>query len=72
MQDSTHQPTMNDINRRLNVLWHISKSLQTQISKINEVISQLIQKAENVQKNAPIQEHVTVNSKSKRKVQGVP
>ena len=61
-QDSTHQPTMNDINRHLNVLWDISKSLQTQISKINEVMSQLIQKAEKVQKNAQIQEHVTISS----------
>ena len=60
-QDSTHQPTMSDLNRRLNVLWDISKSLQTQIGKINEAMNQLIQKAENVQKTAPVQEPVTVN-----------
>ena len=53
---------MSDLNRRLNVLWDISKSLQTQIGKINEAMNQLIQKAENVQKTAPVQEPVTVNS----------
>ena len=37
-QDSTHQPTMSDLNRHLNVLWDISISLQTQIYKFKKLI----------------------------------
>ena len=48
MQSS--QPSMTDINRQLNNLCEITKNLQGQINKINEVMCQLIQKAEDVQK----------------------
>lgn len=55
-QGSNYQPTMDDINRRLNVLQDISKSLQTQIHKINEIMGELIQKTEIIKKNTQIQD----------------
>ena len=61
-QDSSHQPTMSDINRRLNVLWDISKTLQTQINQINEMMGQLMQKAKSAQEKESNKEHVSINS----------
>ena len=56
------QPTMTDINRQLNNLCEITKNLQGQINKINEVMCQLIQKAEDVQKAETIKDHLSVES----------
>ena len=53
---------MSDINRRLNVLWDISKTLQTQINKINEMMGQLMQKAKSAQEKESNKEHVSINS----------
>lgn len=61
-QDSNHQPSVTDINRKLNVLWDITRNLQEQINKINEIMSQLIQNAEAVQKTEKAQNHVTIDS----------
>ena len=61
-QDSGHQPTVTDINRRLNVLWDITKTLQTQIKQINDVMGQLMQKLKDVQQSEPVQDHVLINS----------
>ena len=53
---------MTDINRQLNNLCEITKNLQGQINKINEVMCQLIQKAEDVQKAETIKDHLSVES----------
>lgn len=49
-QVMSQQPTMSDIIRRLNILLKISKTLQTQNNQINEVITQLMQKAKHAKK----------------------
>ena len=56
------QPTMADINKQLNELRDITKNLQGQVSKINEVMCQLIQKAESVQKSESVQDHLSIDS----------
>ena len=55
----SNQPTMLDVNRQLNVLCQIIKSLQGQINKINDTISQ---KANDPKKFGSVQEHLAVNS----------
>ena len=57
----SNQPTMLDVNRQLNVLCQITKSLQGQINKINDTISQLLQKANDPKKLGSVQEHLAVN-----------
>lgn len=57
-EPQSSQPTLNDINRQLNFLCEMTKNLQGQIHKINEVMCQLIQKADYVHKNKTVQEHV--------------
>ena len=56
------QPTMADRNKQLNALPDITKNLQGQVCKVNEVICQLIQKAESVQNSESVQDHLSIDS----------
>ena len=64
-QGSNYQPTRVDINRRLNILWDITKSLQMQLNEINKVMNQLVEKSKNVQPTERNQNHITENNRPK-------
>ena len=64
-QDSNCQPTMMDINRRINVLWDITKTSQTQINEINKIMCQLAEKGKNTQQKERNQNHINEDNQPK-------
>ena len=64
-QDSNHQPTTMDINRRMHVLWDITKTLQNQISEIYQVMNQLVEKCKSIGQNENNQNNFNEDSHPK-------
>ena len=54
-----------DINRRINVLWDVTKTLQNQISERNKIMNQSVEKCKNIGQNQSNQNYFNRDSHPK-------